>query len=214
MTRLFFMGKGIFKDFERQKYIIIFYMGILLGSMCMNLFCEVFYDRLGIYSSYIIESYKNINVDRMNLFYYAVKTNIFEIVLVLGMSLTSMGKTVLCGYVFFRGAIIALMLSSAVIKYGIGGVVIYLISIFPHYIPYMIQLVFVVWVAEYFIEKSEKYRKLGMSEGGVVNNIIGMICDILKNKRLIPLIVVLVLMSVLKSFLESYVNIQIIKSFL
>lgn len=196
--------------YGRYRFVIWFFIGIMAGTFCMNIFCDYFYDKLGIYSSYFRETYKSIDVENKSLFIYSVKDMILEVCLVIGLSLTSIGGLFLNFYCVYKGAVIALLISASVLKYGLGGVVIYAISILPHYITYGILLAIVINTGFYVWEKTKLFRKNRCLGGGLFDSIRLLVGEISGERKITLILLSLIGLILVTAFLEVYVNYNII----
>ncbi len=211
--------KGLY---ERYRMIIWFFLGIILASFVINLFCTGFYDRLGIYSEYFTNRVKDIQIDNKSLFGYCIWQKVKEILLILLISLTSFGRIFQNLYCAYKGAIIAFLICASVLKYGIGGVLIYLISIFPHYITYVMLIVLVLYISVGINENMKAFRKnrymgVKLFEGikQAISSNSGR--STYKSKSIgkmwimLPIIIILILIT---SYLEAYVNTGIMTNIL
>ena len=206
---------GTVREFYgKYRFLVWFFLGIILGTFCMNIFCEYFYDKLGIYTTYFMETYANIEIDKKSLFWYALRDYGLEVILIFLLSPTSAGSIFLnlfCGY---KGIVIALLISSSVLKYGAGGVLIYVISIFPHYITYGIMLWIMLSFGKLINEKVKIFRKSRCLGGGVIESIKIFISEITEGRKVLLGIVWVLVLMVLTAFLEVYVNMIIMKKFI
>ncbi|MFQ9934042.1 MAG: stage II sporulation protein M [Lachnospiraceae bacterium] len=184
------------------------------GTFCMNIFCDYFYDKLGIYSSYFMETYKNIDVDSKSLLVYAIKNMFAEVMIVMVISFTSVGGIFLNLYCAYKGAVIALLISSSVLKYGFGGVVIYLLSIMPHYITYGVLLAIIITTGFYVWEKMKLFRKSRCMGESFLYSIKLFIRELVGEKKIPLFLLCVILLIVITAFLEVYVNSAIIKKFI
>lgn len=199
---------------EEYKISVFFFIGLIIGSLFINLFCDYFYDKLGIYSSYFLSSYKSIDVDSRNLFIYSLKEKSLEVFVVLFFSCIVFGKIFVNLYVIYKGMAISLLISSAIIKYGLGGIIVYIVTIFPHYITYGMLIYMIIRIAYYLSEAGLEFRRKKYM--GVKNkeNIKGIILEITESKKLGRIVLVLLLLLLATSFLEGFVSIKIIKNIL
>lgn len=201
---------GIGQRYAGHRYLIWFFIGIAAGTFAMNIFCGYFYDRLGIYSSYFMESYKNIYVESKSLFWYAVRELGMETLLVLALSLTSPGIIFLNFYCCYQGVVIALLIASSVLKYGVGGVVIYLLSIFPHYITYGALIVIILGVGTSMCENMKHFRKSRYAGGRLRESLSILLGEIFHGKSAVLAVVWIISLIIITAFLEVYVNSAIV----
>lgn len=207
-------GVSIKNIYENYRFLLWFFVGLAAGTFCMNIFCDYFYDKLGIYSSYFMETYKNIDVDSKSLLVYAIKNMFAEVMIVMVISFTSVGGIFLNLYCAYKGAVIALLISSSVLKYGFGGVVIYLLSIMPHYITYGVLLVIIITTGFYVWEKMKLFRKSRCMGESFLYSIKLFIRELVGEKKIPLFLLCVILLIVITAFLEVYVNSAIIKKFI
>ncbi len=207
-------GVSVKNIYENYRFLLWFFVGLAAGTFCMNIFCDYFYDKLGIYSSYFMETYKNIDVDSKSLLVYAIKNMFAEVMIVMVISFTSVGGIFLNLYCAYKGAVIALLISSSVLKYGFGGVVIYLLSIMPHYITYGVLLVIIITTGFYVWEKMKLFRKSRCMGESFLYSIKLFIRELVGEKKIPLFLLCVILLIVITAFLEVYVNSAIIKKFI
>lgn len=207
-------GVSVKNIYENYRFLLWFFVGLAAGTFCMNIFCDYFYDKLGIYSSYFMETYKNIDVDSKSLLVYAIKNMFAEVMIVMVISFTSVGGIFLNLYCAYKGAVIALLISSSVLKYGFGGVVIYLLSIIPHYITYGVLLVIIITTGFYVWEKMKLFRKSRCMGESFLYSIKLFIRELVGEKKIPLFLLCVILLIVITAFLEVYVNSAIIKKFI
>lgn len=207
-------GVSVKNIYENYRFLLWFFVGLAAGTFCMNIFCDYFYDKLGIYSSYFMETYKNIDVDSKSLLVYAIKNMFAEVMIVMVISFTSVGGIFLNLYCAYKGAVIALLISSSVLKYGFGGVVIYLLSIMPHYITYGVLLAIIITTGFYVWEKMKLFRKSRCMGESFLYSIKLFIRELVGEKKIPLFLLCVILLIVITAFLEVYVNSAIIKKFI
>lgn len=202
---------GMKSKYNDYRFLIWFFTGIIVGSLCINVFCDYFYDKLGIYSSYFLDTYKNVSVDKKNLFLYSIKDLALEILMVFGISFTSFGGIFLNLYCGYKGMVIALLVASSVLKYGIGGVLIYVISIFPHYITYGIMIVLLVMMGHYIWEKMKLFRKSRCMGTGLFDSFRMLMAEMLAERKVFVVLIIIMGLGLLTSLMEVYINSSLIK---
>lgn len=205
---------NIRKEIRERRLSAFFFLGVAVGSMLMNLFSEYFSDRLNLYSTYFLNSCKNIQVESIELFSYRVRDLFMEVFAVLFFSAALFGKKFVYMYVIYKGVAISLLISQAVIKYGIGGILIYLITIFPHYITYGIMVVMLVKFGCYAAGEGIEFRKRKYQGMGYFENIRVLINEFKGEKNLVKIMVLFIMLIFATAFLESYVSIGIVRNFL
>lgn len=204
----------IVREYLKYKYMILFFIGIIIGSLCMNIFCEYFYDKLGIYSSYFLENFKGISVDSSKLLAYTFKDLLKEIMLTLLLAFTSFGGIYLKLYCTYKGLTIGLLISASVLKYGFGGVLIYIISVFPHYITYGVLIIVLLKVGEFIFEKMKSLRRNRCLGTGIGESIGVIFRDIVFKRNTLIVLAAIMGLVVITAFLQVYINTGILNKFI
>lgn len=204
----------IVKEYLKYKYMILFFIGIIAGSLCMNIFCEYFYDKLGIYSTYFLENFKGISVDTSNLLAYTFKDLLKEVAITLLLSFMSFGGIYLKLYCTYKGITIGLLISASVLKYGFGGVLIYILSVFPHYITYGALIVVLIRSGEFIFEKMKNLRRNRMMGTGIGESIGVISRDIIFKRDSLIMLAVIMGLIVMTAFLQVYVNTGVLNKFM
>ena len=136
---------GEFKQTYGKYYFLLwFYCGIIAGTFLINFFCENFYESLGVYSSFFLDINKNISVPRASLFFYVIKKMAMEIGVLLVLINSKLKEISTRIFVCYKGVTVSLLVSAYVMKYGMSGIIIYLITIFPHFIPYIYMIIYIL----------------------------------------------------------------------
>ena len=177
----------------RHRLFLFFIAGIIIGTMLLNLWLEGYAGAFGIYSEYFVNNinmYGNM-VDKMEFGVYCLRKYLIEGAIIIFFNITAFGKIFNCIYCMYKGIVIALLISSSTLTYGTGGLLLYIISIFPHYfiyVPFFIASIYVgIQVSEIVKEKKMKKFK-------------------------IRAVICLILLAVGTAFLEAYVNYPILRA--
>jgi len=83
-----------------------------------------------------MEKYNTITINYPTLWKYVAQDRIRDIIFLSVISLTSISISIFMLYLFYIGIGIGLVVSMATMQYGIFGLWIYVVSIFPQYIFY------------------------------------------------------------------------------
>ena len=115
----------------------VMFLAFLIGVLLANFMGREKTAAAGILNDYFIEKYKYIGINRENLFFYIMGERMPVIMLLLIFSFSSLG--IVIGMLNFGwiGFSIGFMLSAAVAKYGVGGILLVTGGMFPQYIIYI-----------------------------------------------------------------------------
>ena len=147
---------------KKRIYAIWFYLflgSFLIGVLIMNFGNEQLLGEDGIFSAASINRLKFVEIDEGRFFGYVLKQRMGELGLLLLLSTTALGLISLYAVVSWQGILTGMIITAAVIRYGLKGILLILGSMFPHQcllIPAGIMLL--LWCCENYarIHGSEK----------------------------------------------------------
>ncbi len=175
-----------------HRLFLCFLVGVILGTFLLNVFLREYATRLGVYSEYFINGvniYEN-QVDKNAFFLYCIKKYTGEFVIILLLNMMPINMWFNRMYCIYKGVVMALLISSVTLTYGAGGIVIYILSIFPHYILYIPFVIVSIYISLKVAELIKEHKI---------------------SKFKIRAAILLVMLAVGTAFLEAYINYPIIK---
>lgn len=190
--------------------LAVFIIGVVVGTLFINIFCGDEYDKFGIYSKYFIEKFHESDVEKKALFLYSFWGRSKEIIFLLVLSFTSFGKIVAELFLAYKGLTVGILISVYVLQYGAGGLLLYGASIFPHYIAYVLMVMMLVSFSKEIYHCIQGYREDTQVQ---LREAIQMILKAKFMPYLKCLFIILIL-NVLASYLETFVNLGIMKNIL
>lgn len=117
--------------------ITIFTVGILAGILFVNLGKSILLESTGLLDEYALYQMKYMTVDSKALFYYVLKERLTGLMLLAVMSTTYLGLVVCAGAAFWYGMCAGMFLATSVIRYGVKGLLLVVVGIFPQYLVYV-----------------------------------------------------------------------------
>lgn len=115
-----------------QKWIFLFMAGFMAGIFLINMNSNFFVGEDGIYSTGTINRLKYLEIENSTFFRY-VTAGRFKDYLLLGlMSTTYFGIVIAYGVAAFQGMMLGMVITVAVIRFGLKGILLVLSSFFPH----------------------------------------------------------------------------------
>lgn len=192
------------------RLLSIFIIGVVAGTFFINIFCSDGYDNFGIYSKYFIEKFQNLDVEKKELFLYSFWSRSKEILVLLVLSFTSLGSIAAEVFLAYKGLTIGILISVYVLQYGSGGLLLYGMSIFPHYIAYVLMVILLVSFSKEIYHCIKRYREdmqAHLKEAG----------QMIVKTKLMPYLkcfFIILILNVLTSYLETFVNLGIMKNVL
>lgn len=167
--------------------------GILAGGILINYKKGWLLENTGFIDEQMLYHMKYMTVDNNTLFCYILSLRLKSVGILAVMSTTYLGLAVIVGMVLWYGISMGMFLAAVVLRYGIKGVLLAVIGVFPQYLLYVPAIIFLIGWGE-TVCRSIYFDKIG--EEGIRRQL---------PRRLIQLGIV-ILVVVIGSALESYVN--------
>ena len=122
--------------------MLILLLGIVLGTAYANLSLRMGWGKWDLFDSSFLTAYADITVNSMILWQYVLRTRIKDFILLSVLGMTRFCRPVLIAYLVYLGICAGALVSSAVMHFGVIGVMVYLASVLPQYLFYGIALWF------------------------------------------------------------------------
>ncbi|MDO5294629.1 MAG: stage II sporulation protein M [bacterium] len=174
----------------RQILLICLLFGVGLGTIFANISKEFYLDRLFLFNDSFTKTFETMDLDKFMITQMAFVDYIKEFGLLILLSTTILGKPYIFIHCTYKGFTLGFILSTAVMRYGLKGILFFICYISPQYLIYLPLL---VWT---YLKGYEVNCKLvGRREG-----------DHFRIKSYVPNLFFLLIMIILISLLEGYVN--------
>lgn len=181
--------------------------GSLLGAFTAGIFVANLMGReavsnAGILNDYFVEKFQYTEINGQNLFFYIIGERVPMLLLLLLLTLTSLGIAGGILMLDWQGFSVGFMLSTAIAKYGMKGILLILGSLFPQYVFYFPVYILYCYLAVYLRRRMYKDRAGNGSDRRYIYG-----------AWLIAAIGILAVF-ITGIFLESYINPTILKKIL
>ncbi len=123
----------------------LFGAGVFVGLIFVNLGKSILLENTGLLDEYTLYDMKYMTVESSALFYYVLQQRMISILLLAVLSTTYLGLAVCGGVTIWYGMCAGVFLGTAVIRYGIKGILLVMAGVFPQYllyVPGMLALLF------------------------------------------------------------------------
>lgn len=173
------------------RLFLWFIIGVLAGSLIINMFCRNYRGDINIYNSYIYGHSNTINenINKWSYMLYCMGNYIKEFMIILLLNFTPFGNVFNRVFLCIKGILIGILVSANTLTYGAGGILLYIVSIFPHYIVYVPFVISSIYVS---IKMSERVKE--------------------KDKKIsIKAIFIVFILAFLTSVLEAFANYSILQ---
>ncbi len=124
-----------------KNLLPIFCAGIVAGIVIMNIGKSILLENTGLFDEDTLYHMKYITVDGSALFCFVLRKRIMLLLVVAILATTYLGYVVCVGTAGWCGMSVGVFLSVLVARYGIKGVILALVSVFPQAICYVPAIV-------------------------------------------------------------------------
>lgn len=115
-----------------RSWLYLFLGSFLLGILIMNMGNEILLGDTGIFNTASINRLKYIEINDGKFFVYVLRQRLGGCIVLLILSTTTLGLVSAYGVVLWQGTITGMLMTAAVIRYGIKGLLLILGGMFPH----------------------------------------------------------------------------------
>lgn len=129
----------------RLPLMTIFTVGLFAGIILMNVGKSILLENTGLLDEYTLYHMKYMTVDGKALFYYVLKERMGQLVLLAVFSTTYLGLAVCGGMTFWYGICGGAFLATAVMRYGVKGILLVVVGIFPQYLVYVPAMIIMLF---------------------------------------------------------------------
>lgn len=131
---------------ENKKFFVLFYMlGFLVGIFYANVFSKDYIASMGIFNEFFLSQYAQTDVVMGEYMWYVVRVRVLPLVLIGALSCTRLRKSVVVCFLAWTGFSSGMILTSAVMKMGLKGVILCLMSLTPQFVFYIAAYLVLLW---------------------------------------------------------------------
>lgn len=157
---------------ESHRLFFMFLMGIIGGTLLFNMSGEALAGKIGIYSEYMINDFKISSIEKLNkkeFFLFCMTKYCYQSFFIIILIAILKGKSISRILCIIKGVNLSFLVGSATIAFGSGGLLIYIMSIFPHYFLYVPLFVFSIYFGNNIRELFNNRRSLnGICKGCII----------------------------------------------
>lgn len=122
---------------RREFLIWTFFGGILFGIIVVNIKKNLFMNEIDFLGTDLLYEMKYMSVDYGSFFFSVIKERIGPVIGIMVLATTYLGVVISYGYAGWLGMSVGMFVSASVIRYGVKGLILFLIAVFPHYLFYL-----------------------------------------------------------------------------
>lgn len=121
------------QPFTKNCYymLYLFMLGLFIGILIVNVGHDTWINNSELLGTKMLERLESSTLERGSLFGYVLKHRLFTLCMLSLLATTMFGISIICGYICYMGLTAGCLLSVAVIRYGIRGMLLMLAGIFP-----------------------------------------------------------------------------------
>lgn len=135
----------------QNTFLTFFSVGLIVGIVAMNVGRGIFLGEEGMFDESALYRMKYMTVDSNALFCFCLQKRVFRVLGLAVLSTTYLGLIACFGTAFWYGLSSGAFLSVLTLRYGIKGILLALISMFPQYLIYVpLAFALFLWCEELF----------------------------------------------------------------
>lgn len=173
-----------------KVFIFCFFGGILIGTVVANVFRGFYINDFFLFQDSYYNALKVKEIDCFSVFTLSLISNIKSFALLILLATTMIGIPGYMLHIGYKGFSVGFLISTAVMRFGIGGVVFFLGYLFPHYLV-LIPLYLIVYMKGFHLNE----RLYSKNESNRV-----------RFMSYMPSILLLLVLLFIASLLEGYFN--------
>lgn len=120
-------------------------LGFFIGIVYANLMSGDYIAGMGIFSEYFLNQYSQAEIDVTEYLWYVVRVRTVPLFLVAALGCCRLRRCVVGGFLAWTGFCGGMIMTSAVLKMGIKGLILCLIALTPHFAFYAAGYVVLLW---------------------------------------------------------------------
>lgn len=152
---------------EVPGWLLPFLIGFVAGVILMNSGMFLQLEESSLLDEYTLGRLKYLEINCNTFFVYVLQKRITLLWLLMLFCITTIGLYVLCGYLAWCGFVCGTLLSVAIMRYGIKGILLIVAGTLPHYIFYIPACLLLIKLGQKLHERTQNVLQCGMSFLGI-----------------------------------------------
>jgi len=121
----------------KRLSLVLFMLGFFAGIIYVNIFARNYMVSIGIFSDYFLEQYSKNMLHTEAYLWHVIRIRIFPVIVLGVLAGTTYKKLAGSIYILWTGLLGGMLLTTAVLKLGVKGILLCLIGVLPHFICYV-----------------------------------------------------------------------------
>ncbi len=131
---------------ENKRYLVLFCMlGFFVGIIYANLMSKDYIMSMGIFNEFFLNQYSQAEVNMPEYLWYVARIRIVPAALAAALCCTKLRRGVVAGFLIWTGFCGGMIMTAAVLKMGIKGLVLCMIALTPHFVFYIAGYLILLW---------------------------------------------------------------------
>ena len=136
---------------RRYRFILFIFAGMIVGTVLFNIFIKLKITDADLLGNDYLAIYDSVRINGITVWKYVLKSRMKWLVFLVLAGITKIRIPIYALFTMAAGAESGILISIMVLKYGLMGIAVFLISIFPQFIFYGIMYVLMLKI---FIEST------------------------------------------------------------
>ena len=134
-----------------RTFLTFFVVGLVAGMFIVNIGKSILLGDTGLFNEHMLYQMKDMSLDGNALFCYVFRKRIGRLLILAVISTTYLGMAACMGAALWYGMSAGAFLTALALRYGLKGILLALVSIFPQYLLYVpAVLAMLPWCRELF----------------------------------------------------------------
>lgn len=131
---------------ENKKFFVLFCMlGFLIGIFYANIVSKDYITSMGIFNEFFLNQYIQTEINMGEFAWYVVRVRLMPVILLFALGCTKLRKGIVILFLLWTGFSCGMIMTSAIMKMGIKGIVLCLLALTPQFIFYTAGYVVLLW---------------------------------------------------------------------
>lgn len=170
---------------ENKRFLVLFCMlGFLIGIVYANLMSKDYIMSMGIFNEFFLNQYSQAEISIPEFMWYVARIRVMPAVLVTTLCCTKLRRGVVAGFLVWTGFCGGMIMTAAVLKMGIKGLILCLIALAPHFVFYIAGYLILLW---YFFTYPESRWNLSKTVSTGLFIIVGILLECYVNPIIMEL---------------------------
>lgn len=119
--------------------------GFFAGILYANFVSKDYIAGIGIFNEFFLEQYTQMEIDIGEFLWYVAYIRLYPVVILAALGCTRLRKGVAAAYIIWTGCSCGMILTAAVMKMGVKGIILCLIGLTPQILCYAAGYLMLLW---------------------------------------------------------------------